>query len=79
MTEPEIFGTRLRRRRMALGLNQPQLAARLGWQAATLSRYERGRYQRTMSFARLRQLAQALQTTTDYLLGLSNEMGPIPD
>ena len=69
MTEQKVFGDRLRRRRMALGLNQQQLAERLGWQATTLSHYERGHYRSTMRFARLRQLAQALATSTDYLLG----------
>jgi transcriptional regulator with XRE-family HTH domain len=79
MTEQEIFGERLRRRRMALGLNQQQLAERLGWQAATISRYERGRYHSNMNFDRLRQLALALATSTDYLLGLTHDPGPVPD
>lgn len=78
MTEQDIFGTRLRRRRMMLGWNQQQLAERLGWNAATISRYERGRYQSTMSFARLRHLADILQTSIDYLLGRSDDPGPIP-
>ena len=78
MTESEIFGQRLRRRRMMLGWNQQQLAERLGWQAATISRYERGRYQSTMSFDRLRHLADTMQTSIDYLLGRSEDPGPIP-
>jgi transcriptional regulator with XRE-family HTH domain len=78
MTEEEVFGTRLRRRRMALGLNQQQLATRVGMRAASVSRYERGEYS-SMSFARLRQIAQALSTSTDYLLGLTNDPGPVPD
>ena len=64
---------------MALGLNQQQLAERLGWQGATISRYEKGRYHSTMSFTRLRLLAQVLSTSTDYLLGLTNDPGPIPE
>ena len=79
MTEQEIFGTRLRRRRMALGLNQQQLAKRVGMRAASISRYERGEYRSNMSFAHLRQIAQALATSTDYLLGLTNDPGPVPD
>ena len=78
MTEQEVFGERLRRQRMMLGWNQQHLAEQLGWQAATISRYERGRYQRTMTFTRLRQLADALQTSIDYLLGRSDDPGPIP-
>ena len=78
MTEQGIFGERLRRRRMMLGWNQQQLAEQLHWQAATISRYERGRYQSTMSFDRLRHLADVLQTSIDYLLGRSEDPGPIP-
>ena len=79
MTEQEIFGTRLRRRRMALGLNPQQLAKRVGMRAASISRYERGEYRSNMRFTSLRQIAQALATSTDYLLGLTNDPGPVPD
>ena len=78
MTDQEMFGERLRRRRMMLGWNQQHLAERLGWQAATISRYESGRYRSNMSFTRLRHLADVLQTSTDYLLGRSDDPGPIP-
>ena len=78
MEEREVFGTRLRRRRQMLGLNQQQLADQLGMRVASISRYEQGVY-KEMSFARLRQIALALQTTADFLLGLSNEAGPIPE
>jgi transcriptional regulator with XRE-family HTH domain len=63
---------------MMLGWNQQKLAKELGWQAATISRYERGRYQSTMSFDRLRHLADVLKTSIDYLLGRSDDPGPIP-
>jgi transcriptional regulator with XRE-family HTH domain len=80
MTEAahDIFGQRIRRRRLMLGWNQQTLAETLGWQAATISRYERGHYQHNMSFDRLRHLADVLQTSIDYLLGRSNDPGPIP-
>jgi transcriptional regulator with XRE-family HTH domain len=77
MTEHEIFGARLRRRRMMLGFNQQHLAERLGMRAASISRYERGQY-RQMTFEQLRRFAAVLQTSTDYLLGLSDDPGPIP-
>jgi transcriptional regulator with XRE-family HTH domain len=80
MTEAahDIFGQRIRRRRLMLGWNQQTLAETLGWQAATISRYERGQYQHNMSFDRLRHLADVLQTSIDYLLGRSDDPGPIP-
>jgi transcriptional regulator with XRE-family HTH domain len=78
MTEQEVFGARLRRRRMMLGWNQQQLAERLGMRAASISRYERGQY-RQMTFDQLRHLADVLQTSTDYLLGRSEDPGPIPN
>jgi transcriptional regulator with XRE-family HTH domain len=78
MSEQEVFGVRLKRRRQMLGLNQQQLAAQLGMRVASISRYERGEYQE-MTFARLRQIATVLKTSADFLLGLSNDPGPIPD
>jgi transcriptional regulator with XRE-family HTH domain len=79
MTQQEIFGERVRRRRMALGLNQKQLAERLGWRAATVGRYEKGTHHTSITFARLRALAQVLSTSTDYLLGLTSDPGPVPE
>jgi transcriptional regulator with XRE-family HTH domain len=79
MTEREQFGARLKQRREALGLTQLQLAIRLGWHPASLSRYEGGHYTHSMSFARLRQLADVLETSTDYLLGRRDDPGPLPD
>jgi transcriptional regulator with XRE-family HTH domain len=64
---------------MALGYNQRTLARLLDWKPSTISHYERGRYKQSMSFARLRQVARALATSTDYLLGLSSDPGPIPE
>src|ERR1043166_8663523 len=78
MSEREVFGLRLRSRRRQLGLSQEVLAAKLGIRTASISRYEQGVYHE-MTFARLRDIARALQTSTDFLLGLSNDAGPIPD
>jgi len=78
MGEREVFGLRLRSRRRQLGLSQEELAAKLGMRTASISRYEQGVYHE-MAFARLREIARALQTSTDFLLGLSNDAGPIPN
>jgi transcriptional regulator with XRE-family HTH domain len=78
MGEREVFGLRLRSRRRQLGWSQETLAAKLGMRTASISRYEQGVYHE-MAFARLRAIARALQTSTDFLLGLSNDAGPIPD
>jgi transcriptional regulator with XRE-family HTH domain len=78
MTEEEVFGERLRRRRMALGWSQVEFASRVGLGPAAISRYEGGTY-KSMTFARLRQFAEALSTTTDYLVGLTNDPGPVPE
>ena len=78
MSEQIMFGERLRRRRMSLGWSQVELAGRIGIGPAAISRYEGGTY-KSMDFARLRQIAETLQTSTDYLLGLTNDPGPVPD
>lgn len=77
MGEREVFGVRLRSRRRQLGLSQEELATKLGLRTASISRYEQGLHHE-MSFARLRQIAEVLQTTSDFLLGLSQEAGPLP-
>src|SRR5262249_5609581 len=78
MPEPEVFGARLRRRRMALGWSQKTFAERAGMEPTSVSRYEGGVY-RSITFVQLRQIAEALSTSTDYLLGLTNDPGPVPD
>src|SRR5262249_40237713 len=78
MGEQEVFGVRLRSRRRQLGMSQQEFAAKLGMRTASISRYEQGVYHE-MTFARLREIARALHTTTDFLLGLSNDAGPLPD
>jgi transcriptional regulator with XRE-family HTH domain len=72
----ERFGYRLKRRRMACGLSQQDLAARVGMPQVHVSLLERGRFT-TVNLERLVAIAQVLQTTTDYLLGLSNDQGPL--
>lgn len=68
----EIFPQRLRTVRLVRDLNQSELAKKAGLQAAAVSHFETGT--RKPSFDNLKRLADALQITTDYLLGRSNSM-----
>ena len=63
----EIFPDRLRTAREHRQLNQGELAKRSGLQASAISHFETGT--RKPSFDNLRRLADALEVTTDYLLG----------
>ena len=62
-----MFPGRLRAAREKRGLNQGELASRAGLQASAISHFETGT--RKPSFDNLRRLADALDVTTDYLLG----------
>lgn len=66
-TPSEAFPGRLRTARERRGLNQGDLANRAGLQASAISHFETGT--RKPSFDNLRRLADALDVTTDYLLG----------
>ena len=63
----EVFPERLRAARDKRGLSQGELATRAGLQASAISHFETGA--RKPSFDNLRRLADALEVTTDYLLG----------
>lgn len=67
----EIFPQRLRAARELRGLNQGDLAQRTGLQASAISHFETGG--RKPSFNNLKRLADALNVTTDYLLGRVND------
>lgn len=62
-----IFPERLRTARKKRNLRQGNLAARAGLQTSAISHFETGT--RKPSFDNLRRLADALDVTTDYLLG----------
>lgn len=67
-TKPtDIFPERLLAAREKRGLSQGDLAKRAGFQASAISHFETGT--RKPSFDNLRRLADALDVTTDYLLG----------
>ena len=77
-TPPEnenIFGLRLRTAREKRDLNQTELAKLASLQPAALGHFEAGR--RKASFANIRALANALNVSSDYLLGRADSMsGP---
>jgi transcriptional regulator with XRE-family HTH domain len=68
-----IFPTQLRQARELRDLNQGDLADRAGMQASAISHFETGN--RKPSFDNLRRLADALDVTTDYLLGRVSDVG----
>lgn len=63
----DLFLQRLRAARELRDLNQGELARRAGLQASAVSHFETGA--RKPSFDNLKRLADALDVTTDYLLG----------
>lgn len=63
----EIFQERLKRARNLRGYNQDELAKKAGMPASSIAHFETGT--RKPSFDSLRRLANALEITTDYLLG----------
>ena len=71
--EDEGFKDRLRAAREARDLNQPELAERARLQPSAIGHFEKGR--RKPSFANIRALARALNVTSDYLLGRSDDLG----
>lgn len=67
-----IFPARLRAAREKRDLSQEELANRTGLQASAISHFETGG--RKPSFDNLRRLAEALNVSTDYLLGRVTDM-----
>src|SRR5712691_10573287 len=70
----QVLGERVRRQRMALGLNQTELAEQTVIPIQVLSRLEHGR--QSIYVERLVELAQALHVSADYLLGLTVDSSP---
>jgi transcriptional regulator with XRE-family HTH domain len=71
----DMFQDRLRQAREKRGLNQGDLAKRAGLQASAVSHFETGG--RKPSFDNLRRLADALECTTDFLLGRVDELSAV--
>ncbi len=78
-----LHGNRVIQLRKALNMTQAELSDRIGLRQNQVSRYEKGAY--NPSVETLQVMAQVLNTSTDYLLGLSNvphpgaEPDPHPD
>lgn len=66
------FSIRLRTARETRRLSQTALAAKAGLPQTSIAHFEGG--SRKPSFDTLRRLANALEVTTDYLLGRTDEM-----
>jgi transcriptional regulator with XRE-family HTH domain len=66
------FGYRVRRRRMALGMIQKELAERLQMPQGHISRLEKGEFL-SVRLETLAQLADLLQCSTDFLLGRTDD------
>lgn len=70
-----IDGNRIKSRRKEKDLNQKELAKLLDLNASTVNAYENGRIKK-VNTTNLKKLAQALGTTSDFLIGLSDEPEP---
>jgi transcriptional regulator with XRE-family HTH domain len=74
----KLFGGRVKRKRMMVGLSQRQLADSIGVPPTHVSRLEGG-YILTVGIGELLRLINVLKTSPDYLLGLSSDPGEIPE
>ena len=72
----ELFPDRLRAARKLRGLEQVEVATKAGLPPTSISHFEGG--SRKPSFDNLRRLAQALNVTSDYLMGRTDEPGMSP-
>src|SRR5271166_5859016 len=73
MSRSPKFPDRLRAARQLRTLSQSDLAGKAGLQPSAVSHFETGR--RAPSFDNLKALSEALQVTTDFLLGRVDEPG----
>lgn len=80
-SDKNIFAERLRIAREEIRkLTQAELSEKSGLPATSISHFENTKGTRKPSFDNLRRLAQALDVTTDYLLGsTSSPMGKVDD
>lgn len=67
----EVFVERLKNARDLRGWNQTDLATKAGLPPSSIAHFEGGK--RKPSFDTLRRLANALEVTTDYLLGRTDQ------
>ena len=68
------IGERIRRRREALGISQEELAHRIGYKSkSSINKIELDVQQLRQS--KIKQIADALETTTDYVMGWEDDDG----
>lgn len=68
------IGDRIKERRLDLGMTQEELADKVGFKArASVSRLEGG--DRNIPLSKLKKLAEVLETTVGYLMGMEDNMG----
>ena len=72
----KTYRERIRETREDADLTQAEIASRLGIRQNVYSRYERG--ENPLPVNHLIKLAEIYCTSTDYLLGLTNERRPYP-
>lgn len=77
MTKSSIFTQRVVAARTMRDLNQEELSKRSGLTPAAVSHFETGA--RKPSFDNLRKLAEALEVTSDYLMGRSEDPEGVAD
>lgn len=65
------LATRIRQRRLARRMSQPELAFAVGTDQRSISRYENDRVTPTADV--IVAIARELETTTDYLLGVTDD------
>lgn len=70
-----VFAKRLREARELRAINQEDLARKSGLQPSAVSHFETGT--RKPSFDNLRRLADALEVTTDYLIGRASDISGV--
>ena len=74
MINMSSFGKRLKEIRERMGISQRSFAKMLGLDPAQLFRYERG--ERVPTEPVIKQVAEKLKVSTDYLLGLTDDPAP---
>lgn len=74
MTE---IGTRIRMKRLELGLSGEHVGKMLGVDKTTIYRYEKGEIEK-LPISIIKKLANILHTTPEYLMGWSDDKSTIP-
>ncbi len=68
----EILGQRIKELRIEKNITQPQLAQKIGVSNGIVSQWENNKNEPKATF--IKKLAIALKTSSDYLIGLTDEL-----